>query len=137
MAKYSSNPVLIPKAAAEVAEKFSDLSKMQSVLDAMPSDQRAQVGDVDLTPDSIHIHTQQVGEIEFTVTERTPQRVVFSAKGAPVPLSLIIGLKAVAPEETELTTTMDVDIPIFLKPVVGPALQKAVDQFGQLMQQLA
>lgn len=32
---------------------------------------------------------------------------------------------------------MEVEIPAFLKPMVGGAMQKAVDQFGALMQKLA
>lgn len=137
MATFTSRPVTIQKPAAEVAEKFSDLSRLQEVMDKMPADQRDKIGDVKLTADRITIQTQQVGEINFVVTERSDNRVVFSATGAPVPLQIIINLKALSADSTELTTSMEVDIPAFLKPMVGGAMQKAVDQFGELMQKLA
>ncbi len=120
-----------------VADKFSDLSRMQDVLDQLPEEERAKIGDIELTKDKIIIRTQQVGEINFAVAERSPERIVMEAQGSPVPLKLVINLKSLAAEQTELVTTMDVDIPVFLKPMVGGAMQKAVDQFGQLMQQLA
>ncbi|MCM1033806.1 MAG: hypothetical protein NC405_08675 [Odoribacter sp.] len=137
MATFTGKPVIVDKPAAQVAEKFSDLSRMQEIMDRMPDEQRKQIGDVTLTKDRITITTQQVGEINFTVTERTDNRVVFTAQGAPVPLSLVINLKELSSESTELTTSMEVEIPAFLKPMIGGAMQKAVDQFGQLMQKLA
>lgn len=137
MATFTSKPITVNKAAAEVAEKFSDLSRMQEVMEHLPEEQRQKIGDVVLTKDRITIQTQQVGEINFQITERSAERVVFTATGAPVPLSLVINLKALAADSTELTTSMEVDIPAFLKPMVGGAMQKAVDQFGTLMSQLA
>ncbi len=137
MATFTGKSAIIEKSAAEVAEKFSDLSRMQTVLDNLPEDQRSKVGDVELTKDKISIKTQQVGEVSFVITERSAERIVFNAVGSPVPMNLFINLTAVAENRTELVTVMDVEIPAFLKPMVGGAMQKAVDQFGVLMQQLA
>lgn len=137
MAVFSGKPVLIDRPAAAVAEKFSDLSSLQQVFENLPQDQKDKIGDIDLTADSIVIRTPQVGEIKFVITERTPQRIVFRAQGAPVPLSLIVRLREMTPSTTELATDMDVEIPAFLKPMIGGTMQKAVDQFGKLMQQLA
>ena len=137
MANFSGSPVNIDKSAAEVVAKFDDLSQLQAVIDAMPDEQRARIGDVSLTRDSIVIKTQQVGEINFKVTERTPERVVFTAVGAPVPLSLNVDVKPIDPQRCTLVASMDVNIPPFLKPMVGGAMQKAVDQFGSLMSKLA
>ena len=137
MATFTSKPVIINKAAEEVADKFSDLSRMQDVLNQLSDEERGKIGDIELTRDKIIIRTQQVGEISFVVSERSAQRIVMDAVGSPVPLKLLIDLKSIEAEKTELATTMDVEIPIFLKAMVGGAMQKAVDQFGQLMQQLA
>ncbi len=137
MATFKSKPTLINKPTQVVSDKFSDLSQMQAILDQFGEEERAKIGDIKLTRDKILISTQQVGDISFEVTERTSERVVFAAVGSPVPLNLVIDLKAISDESTELTTTMDVEIPVFLKPMIGGAMQKAVDQFGELMQKLA
>lgn len=102
----------------------------------MPADERAKIGDVELTQDSIILKTQQVGNITLKITERSPERVVFTAVNAPAKMDLLINLKALSADSTELTAAMDVDIPPFLKSMVGGSLQKAVDQFGGLMGRL-
>ena len=70
------------------------------------------------------------------IPERSPERVVFPAVNAPAKMDLLINLKALSADSTELTAAMDVDIPPFLKSMVGGSLQKAVDQFGGLMGRL-
>jgi len=137
MATFTSKPTIVDSPAATVAEKFSDLSAMQKVLDQIPADERAKIGDIALTPDSIVMKTPQVGDIPLKVNQRTPERVTLTAMGSPVPMNLSVNIKPLSDTQTELTTSMDVEIPAFLKPMVGGTLQKAVDQFGQLMQRLA
>lgn len=137
MATFTSKPTIVDSPAATVSEKFSDLSAMQKVLDQIPADERAKIGDIALTPDSIVMKTPQVGDITLKVTQRTPERVTLTAMGSPVPMNLSVNIKPLSDTQTELTTSMDVEIPAFLKPMVGGTLQKAVDQFGQLMQRLA
>lgn len=125
------------KAAATIYEKYSDLSNLQAALDRMPDDQRAKIGDVKLTKDALTIQTPQVGQITFAVAERTPERITLQAQGAPVPMKLAINIKAIDAATSEVSTEMDVNIPPFLKAMVGGAMQKAVDQFGELMVKLA
>lgn len=122
--------------AEAVADKFSDFSRLQSVLDSLPADQRAKVGDVSLTADSIVMNTPQAGQITLKVTERTPSKVVLQAMGSPVPMQLAVNIGADG-DRSQVTTSMDVDIPAFLKPMIGGTMQKAVDQFAVLIGQLA
>ena len=95
------------------------------------------VGDVSFTADRIAIKTAQVGEIGFRVKERSAAKVVFGAENSPVPMDIKIDLKELSEGECELTTSMEVDIPVFLRPMIGGAMQKAVDQFATLMQKMA
>jgi len=137
MTTFTGKPVTVARAAAEVAARFDDLTTMQAVLDAMPPDERAKVGDVALTRDEIIIQTPQVGAITLRVVERSPERVRFNAVGAPVAMAIIANLRAIDTDHTEITAQMDVEIPAMLKPLIGGALQRATDQFGALMTRLA
>ncbi len=137
MATFNSKPATVNRPAADIAAKFADLSYMQQVLDEMPADQRAKVGDVTIDSDSINISTKQVGAIKLQVTERAVDHVTLNAVGSPVPMSLVINFKSISADTTELSTSMEVEIPAFLKPMIGGAMQKAVDQFGDLIQRLA
>lgn len=137
MATFTSQPAVIDSPAAAVADKFSDLTRMQEYLDRLPAEERQKIGDISFTPDSIVMKTPQVGEITLKVTERTPQRVCMSAVGSPVPMNLSVDIKALDDNRSELTTSMEVDIPPFLKAMIGGTMQKAVDRFGDMMKRLA
>ncbi len=136
MAQYNSKPVKVNKSSQEIVEKFADLSSFGHALDSMPASDRERVGDVKFEKDSITIDTKQVGRIAFKVTERTPSKVAMSAEGSPVPLILSVNLKPLGENSTEITTAIDVEIPAMLRPMIGGAMQKAVDQFGDLMANL-
>ncbi len=137
MTTFTGKPVTVARAAGEVAARFADLTAMQAVLDAMPAEERAKVGDVQLTRDEIIIQTPQVGAITLLAVERSAERVRFDAIGAPVAMAIIADMRAIDADHTEITTRMDVEIPAMLKPLIGGALQRATDQFGALMTRLA
>lgn len=137
MSKYSGRTVAVARSAQEIADKFADLSQFSAMLDKMPEEERAKIGDVTFDTDSVAINTKQVGTVRFQVVERTPQAVRLSAVGSPVPLSMSIDLDPTSPSTTNVTTNIDIDIPVMLRPMVGPHLQKAVDQFSDLVAKLA
>ena len=95
------------------------------------------MGNVEFTCDTIKIVTPQVGDIVLKAVERTDSRVRLQAQNSPVPMTLEVDLKPVSDDSTEVTGTIDVDIPVMLRPLVGPSLQKAADQFGTLFANLA
>lgn len=137
MAQYTSKPTVVNRPAAELSEKFADFRVMQQSLDELDADQRARVGDVAFTEDTIKITTPQVGEIVLLAVERTPEVIRLQAEGSPVPMGLEVKFKPVGDESTEVSGSIDVDLPMMLRPLVGPALQKAADQFGELFARLA
>lgn len=136
MSQYTSKPVTVNRPAQFIIDKFADLSLFGEALDSMPAGERAKIGDVSFDKDAITIDTKQVGTIKFQVVERTPARVVMNAVGSPVPLNLIVNLDSLGDESTEITTAIDIEIPVMLRPMIGGAMQKAVDQFGDLMAKL-
>lgn len=137
MAKYSSTPAVVNRPAEELAAKFADFTVLKSSLENLDAEQRAKVGDVDFTEDSICITTPQVGQIVLRVTERSPEAIRLKAENSPVPMGLELTFKPLDADSTEVTGSLDVELPMMLRPIVGPALQKAADQFGSLFANLA
>ncbi len=134
MATYISKPQTVGRPAEELFERFSDLSHLQGALDSLTDEQRAQVGEVRFSADSISIVTPQVGEIAFHVTDRVrPSKVVFGTKSSPVPLTMEVDIKPLSEASSEVQTVINVEIPAMLRPLIGPQLQKAADKFGELM----
>ena len=137
MATYTSKPTVVAVPAAELAAKFGDFRALQSKLDEMPAEQRQQIGDVAFTEDSIVITTPQVGAITLRAVERTPEKIVMQAEGSPVPMTISVAITPLADNESEVVGKMEVEIPAMLRPLVGPTLQKVVDQFGGMFASLA
>lgn len=137
MSTYSSKPVVVNQAASEIAHKLSDFSGMQAKLDELSPEDRAKVGEVSFESDAIRLVTPQVGAIVMRVAERTPGRLVLNAEGSPMPMKLIVDYKEVSADSTEIVGAIDINLPALLRPMVGPALQKAADQLGTLFARLA
>ncbi|MDE6135559.1 MAG: hypothetical protein K2F79_08290 [Muribaculaceae bacterium] len=137
MATYSSKPQIVNRPASELAAQFSDFSRLQDALDRMPAEDRAKVGEVEFSSDTITIKTPQVGDIRLRATERTADHIVMSAESSPVPMGMRVDFKALDENRTEVSGSLEVELPMMLRPLVGPTLQKAADQFGDLFARLA
>lgn len=137
MAKYSSKTVTISKPVSEIRDKFSDFRFLEKALDNLPADERAKVGELSFEENAVVIKTPQVGEVTLKAIERTPEKVVLQAEGAPAPMKLEIDFKEETASSTGITGIVDVEIPAMLKPLVGPMMQKAADQFGEIFAKLA
>ena len=138
MATYKSKPAIVDRNAAEIYDRFSDLSRLQDMLDKLPADQRAKVGDVTFTPDSIRISTPQVGDIVFVVKERiAPSTIVFGTESSPVPLEMRVDIDSYDEGKSQVTAAIDVEIPAIVRPLIGPKLQEAADKFGELISELS
>lgn len=134
MAKYSSKPQTIGRPAEDVYAHLSDFSNYQEKLDMIPPEVRAKVGDVSFDKDSITIEAAPVGAITLNVVERVaPRLVALQASQSPVPLKLLIELRPKDADATEVVTSVDVDIPLFMRPMVGGKMQEAADKFGELI----
>lgn len=133
MSKYTGKPFTVAKPAAEISDKFADLTSLQAMLDKLPAEERAKIGEVELEPDSIAVNTQQVGKIKFRVVSRTPQRVEMKAEGTPVPMALDLDLKALSEAETEAVCSVDLQIPALLRGMVAPHINKAVEMLTAVL----
>lgn len=138
MSKYTGSPTIVAKPITEIYDRFKDLTFFEDKIKQLPAEQLAKLGNLKFTPDSITVDTGQMGNLTFGVTEReAPAKIVFSAVGSPVPLTMRIDLREIDPEQTEVLTSIDVDLPAMLKPFVGPKLQEAADKFSLMIGNLS
>lgn len=138
MTTYSSKTIELQMPVEAVYARISDIGGFQSRIDQLPEEVRSKIGSVRFTDDSIIINAAPMGDMVLKVTERIPEkRVAFTAQGAPVPLVMAINLEAVGEDKTNVTTSIDVEIPVILKPMVGPKLQEAAEKFGDMIRNLA
>ena len=137
MAKYSSKPQTTDAAIEKVYDRVSHIGSLQERIESLPEEIRAKLGDVKFTDDSIVLNAAPVGAITFNVVERTaPTRVALAAENSPVPVTMSIDLTANGDSATDIVTTIDIDIPPMLRPMVGGKLQEAANKLGELVGQI-
>lgn len=137
MSTYTSKPVTVNCAAEQLTDKFRDFTTLRERLEQLPAEQRQAVGEIKFTHDTIQIDTKQLQTITLKAKERSDSALVLEAEGTPVPLFLKISYKPLTAESSEVVGAIDVDLPLLLKPMVGPMLQKFADKFGELFAALA
>lgn len=137
MSKYSGKPSVVNRSNTELYSKLSSIDAMRERFEQIPEDIKAKAGQLRFEDERLIIVTPQVGEISFIIKERKePERVVYSAEKSPIPLDLVVDLKEQTPDTTQVTTSIEVDLPIMLRPLVGPQMQMAADKLGELISQL-
>lgn len=134
MSKYTGKTFTVNKPAAEISDKFSDLTSLQQVIDKLPEEEKSKVQGVTFTPDSVFIQTPQLGQVSFTVIERSPEKVVMKANGTPVPMNLEVALAAKTADSTDATCSIDIELPAMLRTFIGPQINKAVGMLSDMMQ---
>lgn len=138
MTKYTGKTSVVNLAAAEISDKFADMSTFNDKLAGMPEDVRKHMGDLTFTRDSVCMDTKQAGKVVFKVTERDDRHIVLACS-FPLPISLTINLSPVAADaaKTEVSTDVDIEIPAMLRPIIGPQMQKVADHFSTAMGSIA
>lgn len=138
MASYKGKPFRVNLGGTALFERVSNLSDLQGRMDTLPEDVRRKMGTVNFPDaDTLAFTAPGVGEMKFRIVERTaPSRVKFLADTGMVPINVIIDLNEAGAEATDVTATIDAEIPMMLRPLIGPKLQEAADKFGEMFGQL-
>lgn len=138
MSKFTGKAVTVPFPNQEIYQRVSNLSGLQQRLEQLPADQLQRVGNVKFdSDDNFSIEAPGVGHVDFHIVERVPSsRVTFQASASGIPLNLIIEMEPEGDAATRLTTSIDVEIPAMLRPLVGGKMQEAADRFSEMIAQL-
>ena len=136
MTAYKGKSAVIARPVGELYSRFSDMSALEEAI-RNRQETKEHVAEMKFDSDSLTIKTSQMGEIRFEIVERIePSKIVFRAVNSPLPLGMTINLKAVGDAATEVSTSIDVELPMMVRALVGPKLQHVADQFGNMMAQM-
>lgn len=150
MARYESKIKVVNALQESVYNRFADLSALQTMKENMPAEMKQQI------KAKIEENGQgkiQVGGFQFDtdtarfkvngmdacirIIEREPQKCVkFGADNSPVPFTLWIQMLPESAYQTKIRVTMDVDIPFYLRPMVGNKLEGAADMIAEALTQI-
>jgi hypothetical protein len=121
-----------------VYKHISDIAAYQEKINGLPDEIKQKIGNVTFADDKITIKGAPMGDIELVVSERVEnKRMALNAMNSPVPIIMSINLDEQGTGKTQVVTSIDVEMPAILKPMVGPKLQEAAEKFGDMIKNLA
>lgn len=142
MAQYNSYWVDLRYSADQVFSKLSNLENLRDLLnripeDQIPADQRKQLEDIQITPDSISLPGGPVGSITLRMAEKVqPSLIRLQGEGTPVNMSLSMEIEPVDDAACRARVVILLDIPAMLKPMVNGPLNKMTEQFATMLQMI-
>lgn len=138
MSKYVGKPYRLAVSRAQAYANLSDLGGIQARMEQLPEDLKSKMGTVNF-PDAetLAFTAPGVGEMKFRIVERTePEKVRFLADTGVVPIYVDINLADAGEDATDVSATIEAEIPMMLRPLIGGKLQEAADKFGEMFGQL-
>lgn len=136
--KYSGKPYSVKIGQEDLYQRMSNLGEIRSRLDSIPEDLKARLGTVEFPDnDTLAFTAPGVGKMAFRIAERIPSSSVhFLCDTGMMPINVTIDLEPVSADETNVVASIEADIPMMLRPLIGGKLQEAADKFGEMFGQL-
>ncbi len=138
MSQYKGKPYIVNKSRQTLFERLGDFSILAAHIHELPEEMRSKLGTVTFPDtDTMAFTAPGVGEMKFKIVERNaPERIRLLADTGMVPIYVILDLAEEAADKTSVSATIDADIPMMLRPLIGGKLQEAADKFGEMFGQL-
>lgn len=139
MTTVKSDKRTIQASAEKVYDKLSNLDNLKPLLenlpeDKIPADKMEMFRNLKITSDTISFPAAPVGEITLRVTDRLPYSLIrLQGEGTPVALDMQLEIDPLGADECQVQVSINLDIPIMLRPMVSGPLKKVVDQFSQVL----
>lgn len=140
MDTYKSDKQVIDCDIATVYEKLSNPAifkqQLEDNIDKLPEEARAQLQNLKFEDDGVVIESP-MGPLKMGIVEKVePSKIVFGAAQSPVPFGLIIELEAIDEAHTESVATLELELPMMLKMMVGNKLKDGAKMFGEMIARL-
>lgn len=138
MSQYKGKPYIVNKSRQTLFERLGDFSILAAHIHELPEEMRSKLGTVTFPDaDTMAFTAPGVGEMKFKIVERNaPERIRLLADTGMVPIYVILDLAEEAADKTSVSATIDADIPMMLRPLIGGKFQEAADKFGEMFGQL-
>lgn len=136
MEKYESK-IKVVKASAETL--YAALSDMNRIKDAVPAEASSLAKDAECSADECSFTLDKIGRLAISIAEKTPASLIkYAIKSAiPVNVFAFVQIKEApqpdAQNESRIKVTLNADVPLMLKPLLGSKLQEAVDKIAEMI----
>ncbi|MCD8296031.1 MAG: SRPBCC family protein [Prevotella sp.] len=134
MSKYESSIKQIPYPQHTVYDQLSNLDNIEKVKNHIPLDKLSEIKDLRFDRDSVSISMPTIGSITLRIIERDePKCIKFQTEDSPIPLTLWIQLLPLTDSSCKMKLTLQANIPIFLRPMIGNRLGEMIEQVADAL----
>ena len=151
MAKYESGVKQVGYAQESVYAKLSDLTNLTAlkekmndpvaretiagkVDDAQMQQAREMLEKMEATHDELTVQLPMVGNLVIRIVEREePKCVKFESVQSPIPITLWIRLLPTSETSCKMKVTLDAQLSMMFKMMLGSKLKDGVDQFAEML----
>lgn len=136
MDTYKSDVVAINHAVDTVYGKLSNPEAFKNVENfaTLPDDVKAKIGDITFGEDSISFNVDPIGNVTLQIVERVaPNKIVYSATSLPIPFKAVINLEEAEDGNTKAEAELQVELNMFIRPMVDKPLKEGAKKFGELL----
>jgi len=131
MKKYESKIKRINRHREEVFNTLSDLRILEQYKEKIPD---GKVKDLSFTEDSISFDAPVVGQVKIVVIERTaPETIKFGVEKLPIDMNMWLQFIEKPVGTTFLKVTLQVEIPMMLRPMIGNKLDGICDKVAEMI----
>ncbi len=128
--KESSTIKTIYAPVERVYNTFANLENLRPLLEA----HQDKLKDVVLTNDSIEVPAGMMGTISLHVEERQEGKCVkYATDRSPVKATVWIQVLPEGADTTKLKLTVDADVPMVLRPMIGSRVKEGVEQVADML----
>ena len=136
MDSYKSDIVTINHPIELVYSKLYTPSSFKNIanIDALPNEVKEKINEITFGDDSIAFSVNPIGEVVLQIVERTePVKVVLSAVKLPIPPNVVLSLEKVDDTTTHAVAEIQVELNMFIRPMVEKPLTEGAKKFGELL----
>ena len=132
--KYESHITQSASSAASIWHVLGNLKNLERVRDKIPQDK---VQELEIEEDYIRIKVNGLGQkIGIFIADKEENKVVkYGVENSPVPVTMWIQMKEIAPQDTRLKLTVEADIPFMFRMMIEKKLQDGLNQAADMLAQ--
>lgn len=132
MTSYESTIKTISANNEMVFAKLANLKNLEALKENIPSN--APIQDIDVDVNSIHFSIQPIGKMGLRIIERNEfDSIKLEAENSPVSFNTLIQFIPINKDETNLKITLNAEIPMMIKMMLGNKLEDFVNQLAEAL----
>lgn len=132
--KYESHITQSTSSASSIYHVLSNLKNLERVRDRIPQDK---IQELEIEEDYVRVKVNGLGQkIGVFIADKEDSKVVkYGVENSPVPVTMWIQMKEVAPADTRLKLTLEADIPFMFRMMIEKKLQDGLNQAADMLAQ--